>query len=160
MELIQTDLLITATTTSDYYMNTLNDTFNIEDVSQPVAGELITSSGEVIVPQSGVEKNVDYDYEKTRGNLHTLLQQGQEALIHALEVAKQSEHPRAFEVVGGLMKQLSDINHQLLDLSEKRQKLIDKSNKDESSPTHVTNNAIFVGSTNDLNKMIHNMVGE
>jgi hypothetical protein len=95
---------------------------------------------------------VDVDYEKTRQNLHILLEQGQDALMCALEVAKSSEQPRAFEVVGALMKQLSDINHQLLDLSDKRQKMDKK--KEEPPPANVTNNAIFVGSTDALNKMI------
>ena len=137
--------------------DSLNDTFNIEPAQQ-ITGELITRSGEVIVPQMDtVNENVEYDYEKTRNNLHSLLSQGQDALIHALEVAKSSEHPRAFEVVGGLMKQLADINHQLLDLSEKRQK-ISAPQKNEPAGAQVTNNnAIFVGSTAELNKMLQNM---
>lgn len=139
-------------------MATLDETFNVDPVSVPTT-ELITRDGEVIVPHdTKVEQNVDYDYEKTRGNLHSLLQQGQEALMHALEIAKQSEHPRAFEVVGGLMKQLADINGQLLDLTEKRQKLLDKKPAANEQP-HVTNNAIFVGSTHDLNNMIKKMTG-
>ena len=138
---------------------TLNDTFNIEPVEQ-INGELITATGEVIVPHDvKVEQNVDFDYEKTRGNLHSLLQQGQDALYHALEIAKQSEHPRAFEVVGGLMKQLADINGQLLDLTDKRQKLITKK-PEEQKPQVTNNNAIFVGSTAELNKMLRNLNGD
>ena len=137
-------------------MDELNKTFGIEP---SVQGDLITKKGEVIVPHHNeVQNNADSDYEASRMNLHSLLAQGQDALMHALEVAKQSEHPRAFEVVGGLMKNLADINHQLLDLSEKRQKLATKVEKD-NGPTTVTNNAIFVGSTTELNKMIKNMTG-
>lgn len=137
-------------------MATLDETFNVDPVAVPTTTELITRDGEVIVPHDAkVEQNVDYDYEKTRGNLHSLLQQGQEALMHALEIAKQSEHPRAFEVVGGLMKQLADINGQLLDLTEKRQKLLEKKPAANEQQPHVTNNnAIFVGSTSELNKML------
>lgn len=137
--------------------DSLNDTFNIEPAQQ-ITGDIITQSGEVIVPQlSSIDENADYDYEQTRGNLHSLLVQGQDALMHALEVAKSSEHPRAFEVVGGLMKQLADINHQLLDLSEKRQKM-SAPKKNEPTGAQVTNNnAIFVGSTTELNKMLQNM---
>lgn len=93
------------------------------------------------------------DYETTRANLHSILNQGSDALVHALDVAKQSEHPRAFEVVGGLMKHLSDINHQLLDLHKKKQSL---DNNTTESPTggSITNNAIFVGSTTELSKML------
>lgn len=131
-------------------MNTLNDKFGIETL--PV--EVVTKTGEVIVPApKSDEEAIEYDYEKTRNNLHSLLEQGQDALLHALEVAKQSEHPRAFEVVGGLMKQLADVNHQLLDLTEKKQKLRGK--KENNVDKQVTNNnAIFVGSTAELNKLL------
>lgn len=129
-------------------MKTLDNTFNIE---QPIEPDVITKQGDVMIPHKNITNNVDYDYEMTRNNLHSLLCQGQEALFHALEVAKQSEHPRAFEVVGNLVKQLADINHQLLDLSEKRQKL-----NIEKEQTNITNNAIFVGSTAELNKMLRN----
>jgi hypothetical protein len=145
-------------------MDKLNQVFNVDSKCTAVASEVITKTGEVIVPHDDrVDENVEYDYNKTRNNLHTLLQQGQEALIAALEVAKTSEHPRAFEVVGGLMKQLADINHQLLDLSEKRQKIVDKSHQqtsDQQPGTVVNNNAIFVGSTAELNKMIRKITGE
>ena len=137
----------------------LNNTFNVNPV-ETIQGEIITTSGEVIVPQQkNITANVDYDYEKTRANLHTLLSQGQDALMNALEVAKQSEHPRAFEVVGGLMKQLADINHQLLDLSEKRQKMSAPKKNDPAGNLVTNNNAFFVGSTTELNKMLHNMTG-
>ena len=130
-------------------MNTLDQKFNID----PGSVEVITQKGEVLLPENTtVNHNIDYDYEKSRTNLHTLLAQGQDALYHALEVAKQSEHPRAFEVVGNLVKQLADVNHQLLDLSDKRQKLT-VSNK-ESPTQKITNNAFFVGSTAELNKML------
>lgn len=136
--------------------NPLNTIFNVAP-TEIVNGEVITQGGEVIVPEADqMEEKVDYDYDKTRNNLHTLLSQGQEALMYALEVAKQSEHPRAFEVVGDLMEQLANVNLQLLELSEKRQKLAGK--KPEEAPTSVTNNAIFVGSTTELNKVISNMI--
>lgn len=134
----------------------LSQVFDIE----PVQSEVITKTGEVIIPESkGLEDKIDYDYDKTRKNLHDLLATGQEALMHALEVAKSSEHPRAFEVVGNLMNQLADINEKLLKLSEKKQKLDAPSEYKEggSTKTVTNNNAIFVGSTSELNKLIHNM---
>lgn len=110
---------------------------------------------EVVVEPAVSEKNeqLEHDYETTRSNLHSILTQGQDALFHALEVAKNSEHPRAFEVVGGLMKHLSDINTQLLDLHKKKLQI--EHPKEESKS--VTNNAIFVGSTNELSRMLENM---
>lgn len=135
----------------------LSQVFDMQPVQQ---GEVIMASGEVVVPASNVQnEKIDYDYDKTRANLHSLLAQGQEALMHALEVAKSSEHPRAFEVVGNLVKQLSEVNAQLLDIHEKKQKLDGKTDKkDDVSTKNVTNNnAIFVGSTTELNKMIKKM---
>ena len=102
---------------------------------------------------------IEYDYQSARNNLYSVLQQGEDALLHALEVAKSKEEPRAFEVVGGLLKNLADINTQLLDLAERRQKLVEKE-KEEQAPQNITNNAIFVGSTDELNKMLAKMKGE
>jgi hypothetical protein len=117
---------------------------------------LITSGGDVILPETKDQTEiVDNDFDTARNNLHKLLNQGQDALFHALEIAKQSEHPRAFEVVGNLMKQLADTNEQLLALSEKKQKLNAPAKGDQ--PKQVTNNAIFVGSTSELGSLIKNM---
>lgn len=133
---------------------TLSDVFDVEPMDIDVStGEIITVNNEVIPPQT---EKVEYDYEQTRNNLYNLLNQGQDALIAALSVAKQSEHPRAFEVVGNLMTQLADVNEKLMKLHEKKQKL-DAPIKKEEQSKQVTNNAIFVGSTAELNKMIQNM---
>lgn len=101
------------------------------------------------------------DFNAARYNIYELLNYGQDALINALDLAKQKEEPRAYEVVGGLLKQLSDMNTQLLDLSEKRNKLSSKKDTDKTT-TITTNNAIFVGSTNELNKLLkqHNEVND
>ena len=122
-----------------------------------IHGEIIMTNGNVVIPETDKQsEKIDYDYDKTRNNLHTLLATGQEALMHALEIAKSSEHPRAFEVVGNLMKQLSDINSQLLDLHRQKQRL-DTPDKGQpiGEPKNVTNNSIFVGSTAELSKLIN-----
>ncbi len=106
------------------------------------------------VQQEVVNQSLESDFETTRSNLHSLLQQGQDALYHALEVAKQSEHPRAFEVVGGLVKHLSDVNTQLLDLHKRKQSIAGPSKKDAAV---TNNNAIFVGSTSELSKMLNDL---
>lgn len=134
----------------------LSKVFNTE----PMQGEVITVNNEVVLPETTkVEENIDYDYEKSRANLHSLLVQGQDALYHALEIAKQSEHPRAFEVVGNLMNQLADINEKLLKLSERKQKMDNPQVKPGMEPAKqvTNNNAIFVGSTSELSKLISNM---
>ena len=122
------------------------------DVKTMTPTEVIDTDG-VIVSQSN--NKIEDDYDVTRNNLRILLQQGQEALQKSLDVAMQSEHPRAFEVVGNLMKQLADINQQLLDLHQQKQKLDEPSKVEKAK--QVTNNAIFVGSTAELNKLIKNM---
>lgn len=134
----------------------LSQVFDMEPVKE---NEVITASGHVVIPEHKEQnEKIDYDYEKTRNNLHDLLATGQDALMHALEVAKSSEHPRAFEVVGNLMNQLADINEKLLKLSERKQKLdTPAETKEAASKTVTNNNAIFVGSTTELNKLIHNM---
>lgn len=129
----------------------LSQVFDIE----PTKTEIITKEGELI--PVGEDKNnvVEDDFDKTRNNLHSLLYQGQDALNHALEVAKSSEHPRAFEVVSNMIKQMADINTQLLDLHKQKKQL--ETTEEKAKPTTVNNNAIFVGSTTELNKLIQNM---
>jgi uncharacterized membrane protein len=129
--------------------DSLSEVFEVKTMTPT---EVIDTDG-VIVSQSN--NKIEDDYEVTRNNLRILLQQGQEALQKSLDVAMQSEHPRAFEVVGNLMKQLADINQQLLDLHQQKQKLDEPSKADKAK--QVTNNAIFVGSTAELNKLIKNM---
>jgi hypothetical protein len=134
----------------------LSKVFGVEPIKE---GEVITTGGDVILPETkGVEENVVKDYDAARNNLYKLLNQGQDALYNALEIAKQSEHPRAFEVVGNLMKQLADINEQLLALSERKVKL-DAPKQQEGQPNKqvTNNNAIFVGSTSELSKMLNKM---
>jgi hypothetical protein len=129
---------------------TLSAEFGVEPIGKT---EIITKNGDVVKQSS---EKIEDDYEVSRNNLRVILQQGQEALNKALEVAQQSEHPRAFEVVGNLMKQLADINQQLLDLHQQKQKL-DEPSKAEKAKQVTNNNAIFVGSTAELNKLIKNM---
>jgi len=130
--------------------NNLSEVFNMNP-SEKITGEIVVAeTGEILQTQEG---KVESDYDKTRSNLLELLQKGQDALSHALDVAKSSEHPRAFEVVGNLMKQVADINTQLMDLHQQKQKL----DEPKGGAKNVTNNAIFVGSTSELNKLIDKM---
>jgi DNA-binding PucR family transcriptional regulator len=127
----------------------LSEVFDI--APQPKTEVIDATTGEIIEPAAN---KIESDYDITRDNLRELLTTGQNALQHALEVAKQSEHPRAFEVVGNLMKQLADVNQQLLDLHQQKKKLDGTSGKSEKV---TNNNSIFVGSTAELSKMIKTM---
>ena len=97
----------------------------------------------------------DKDYAYTRGELYSLIDQGQEAVRGALEVAQESGHPRAFEVAVNAMKNVADMTDKLADLHKKMKDL----DEDKSGPTKVTNNAMFVGSTAELQKMLKQMNG-
>lgn len=127
----------------------LSKVFDLDEIKEE---SLETKEGEIVAASATA---VQDDYDATRKNLHVLLMQGQDALVNALEVAKQSEHPRAFEVVGNLVKQLADVNQQLMDLHKQKQQIDNP--KGSKSEKNVTNNSIFVGSTAELNKLISNM---
>jgi hypothetical protein len=130
--------------------DSLSEVFDVQTIPKT---EVITQNGNVI---SEINTKIEADFEVSRHNLLILLQQGQEALQKSLDVAMQSEHPRAFEVVGNLMKQLADVNQQLMDLHQQKQKLDEPSKADKAKQV-TNNNAIFVGSTAELNKLIKNM---
>ena len=93
--------------------------------------------------------DVDKDYEYTRGNLYSLIDKGQEAVNGALDLAMSSDHPRAYEVAGQLIKNVGDVADKLMALQKDK-----KSIKEESPKSVVTNNSLFVGSTADLQKML------
>ena len=104
-------------------------------------------STEVLVPE---DKDPDIDFETGRRNLYNLLDKGNEAIDGILGLAKEGEHPRAYEVAGQLIKTVSEVSQNLLDLQDKLKKIKDIPDK---GPKNVTN-ALFVGSTTELQKML------
>ena len=95
------------------------------------------------------------DYEYARSNFYNVIESGTEALEQMLEVAKASEHPRAYEVVSTIMKTLVDANKDLVAMSTKKVENEEKANPDSSKA--VTNNNLFVGSTNELQQLLKDM---
>ena len=95
------------------------------------------------------------DYQYTRGELYSLIDKGQEAVNGALEVAQESGHPRAYEVAVAAMKHVADMTEKLQDLHKKMKDL----DEEKKGPSKVTNNAMFVGSTAELQKMLKEMGG-
>jgi hypothetical protein len=95
---------------------------------------------------------VDNDFEFARRTYYDLLVKGSEALEEMMEVARATEHPRAFEVLSGMMKNVADVNGNLLDLHKKK-KEYHKEDKPKEIP-QTTNNNLFVGSTSDLQRML------
>jgi hypothetical protein len=100
------------------------------------------------------ENNADNDFEYSRQIYHDLLAKGSEALEDMMEVARATEHPRAFEVLSGMMKNMGDINGSLMDLHKKKKDFY-KEDKPKELPNQTTNN-VFVGSTSDLQRMLIN----
>jgi hypothetical protein len=90
------------------------------------------------------------DYEYSRAQLYTLIEKGQEAVSGILELAQDSQHPRAFEVAGQLIKSVGDVTDKLLELQKKMKDI----EKPQSNGPKTVNNALFVGSTADLQKML------
>ena len=127
----------------------LNDTFNTSD--EVIKPEVVESKIEKV--KEGVD-DIKKDYEYTRGNLYSIIEKGQEALNGVLELAQESEMPRAYEVAGQLIKNVADATDKLLDLQKKLKDVEEE--KQVRGPSTV-NNALFVGSTADLQKMLKDM---
>jgi len=133
--------------------NDLNETFNIEEEAPIVEVDASSEIVEEPKKEKPVKKDdVTNDYEYTRGNLYSIIEKGQEAINGILELAQETETPRAYEVVGHLIKNVSDATDKLLDLQKKMHELEQDTKK--QAPTTV-NNALFVGSTAELSKLLN-----
>ena len=99
------------------------------------------------------EKNVDNDYKYSRDTYYELVEKGKQSLELMIEVARESEHPRAFEVLSGMIKNISDVNDRLMDLNKKKK---DLDRKEEIKNIANTTNNLFVGSTSELQKLLKN----
>ena len=97
--------------------------------------------------------DVKHDYEVARAQMHNLVSKGQEAVDGILEVAQSSDHPRAYEVAALMIKNVADTTEKLIDLQRKMKEL----DAEEKKVTNNTTNAMFVGSTADLQKMLKNI---
>src|SRR5210317_1195005 len=121
----------------------LNTTSEIVDVT-PVKKEKEK-------PDRLTKDDVEKDYEYTRANLYSLIEKGQEAINGIMELAAESDQPRAYEVAGQLIKSVGDVTDKLIDLQKK---LKDVEEDVVKTTNNVTNNAVFVGSTSELSKLL------
>ena len=126
----------------------LDDAFN---VATEVVTEALPAKVEKQKPDRLTKDDIEKDYEYTRGNLYSIIEKGQEAINGILELAQESEMPRAYEVAGQLIKSVSDATDKLMDLQKKLKDVEEE--KVAKGPSNVTN-ALFVGSTADLAKLI------
>ena len=124
--------------------NELNDTFNVD-------GEIVPSTDRKLKKITSQVDDIKKDYDYTRGNLYSIIEKGQEAINGILELAQESDQPRAYEVAGQLIKSVSDATDKLMDLQKKLKDV--EEDKQVRGPSTV-NNALFVGSTAELAKML------
>ena len=135
--------------------NNLDDAFNITPTEVEVDPVEVKEPVGIQKPDRLTKDDIEKDYEYTRGNLYSIIEKGQEAINGILELAQDSEMPRAYEVAGQLIKSVSDATDKLMDLQKKVKDV------NEDSPTKgpsTVNNALFVGSTAELAKLLKNGV--
>ena len=129
-------------------MSKIDDKLNeVLDIANDVTVEEVKKTLPITAPE---DKDPDVDFETGRKNLYNLIDKGNEAIDGILELAKEGEHPRAYEVAGQLIKTVSEVSQNLLDLQDKLKKVKEVPN---NAPKNVTN-ALFVGSTAELQKML------
>lgn len=132
---------------------------SFEDIDKALDIETTTVKSEIVKSEeTPIEKSgesldqIQKDYEYSRGQLYSIIEKGQEAINGILELAQESDSPRAYEVAGQLIKNVGDVTDKLIDL-QKKMKDINQEQK-AASPTNVTNNAVFFGSTAELQKFL------
>ena len=112
--------------------------------------EVDKNTTKIDVASEKSSNEIQKDYEYTRANLNSLIEKGQESLNGIMDLANESASPRAYEVAGQIIKSVADTTDKLLDL----QKKVKEVDEEKGKPTQVTNNAVFVGSTTELQKML------
>ena len=139
----------------------INKVLNVEDDS-PISKfneslvptlkeDIIEIDSDKLTPVSLDSDDIKKDYEYTRANLYSLIEKGQEAINGIMELAGESDSPRAYEVAGQLIKSVGDVTDKLIDLQKK---LKDVEEDNAKTTNNTTNNAIFVGSTSELSKLL------
>ena len=126
--------------------NAINNALGLEN---SLKQEIISPKPLVPRPPEGPE-DIDTDYNYSRENFYNLIERGQDAITGILDLAKESEHPRTYEVAGQLIKTVSEVTERLADLQEKMQRLKEVPDK---GPKSVTN-ALFIGSTKELQSLL------
>ena len=130
----------------------MNTNFSEIEKTLNVDASIVKPETKQELPNVVLKKNdVEKDYKYTRGQLYSLIEKGQEAINGIMEVAGESASPRAYEVAGQLIKSVADSTDKLMDLQKKMKDIDEDSTKTQNN---VTNNALFVGSTSELSKLL------
>ena len=130
----------------------MNNSYDPIDEALNIESSIVESKPIKPVPLKVEKNDIKKDYDYTRANLYSLIEKGQEAINGIMELAGETASPRAYEVAGQLIKSVADTTDKLADLQKKLKDLEeDNGNK---GPNSVTNNALFVGSTSELSKLL------
>jgi len=132
----------------------MNNNYDGLDQALNIKSEIVSVDQEeqqLVKVESSDKGDIKKDYEYTRANLYSLIEKGQEAINGIMELAGEGGSPRAYEVAGQLIKSVGDVTDKLIDLQKK---LKDVEEDTVKSPNTVTNNAVFVGSTSELSKLL------
>ena len=134
----------------------IDKVLNIETTA--IESEIIKTEPVPIQKITQPTDQLQKDFEYSRGQLYSIIEKGQEAINGILELAQESDSPRAYEVAGQLIKNVGDVTDKLLDIQKKMKDI----NKDERgvTPTSVTNNAVFFGSTTELQKFLKSSMNQ
>tara|TARA_A100001035_G_C27499132_1_gene371193 strand:+ start:146 stop:577 length:432 start_codon:yes stop_codon:yes gene_type:complete len=130
----------------------MSDNYESIDKALNTESSIVESKPIKPVPPKVEKDDIKKDYEYTRANLYSLVEKGQEAINGIMELAAESASPRAYEVAGQLIKSVADTTDKLADLQKKLKDLEEDNTK--KGPNNVTNNALFVGSTSELSKLL------
>ena len=126
----------------------IEDALDVETAIVPTEEASVQKAEEFV---TATKEQLKKDYEYTRGNLYSLIEKGQEAVDGILELAQESDQPRAYEVAGQLIKHIGDVADKLVDLQKK---VAEIENPKKTKEVNTTNNTMFVGSTADLAKFL------
>jgi hypothetical protein len=138
--------------------NNLDTIFNIEEDEDTSAIEKVIEVSEVISSDTlDIKRDIEKDYKYSRSNIYSIIEKGQDAINGALELARETESPRAYEVTGQLIKSVADATEKLLDLQKKLKDIEEV--KEIKGPSTV-NNSLFIGSTAELTKFIKSQKSE
>jgi|TARA_Y100000004_G_scaffold179225_1_gene222593 hypothetical protein len=130
----------------------MSNSYESIDEALDIESSIVESKPMKPVPPKVEKDDIKKDYEYTRANLYSLIEKGQEAINGIMELAGESASPRAYEVAGQLIKSVADTTDKLADLQKKLKDLEEDNTK--KGPNNVTNNALFVGSTSELSKLL------
>lgn len=124
---------------------------------QPADG---TTRTDIVVTKDDIKEKIDSDFTYAREQIYNVLVKSQEAVEDMVDIARQSQHPKSYEVLNSMLKTLADVATNLVDLQKKQQEIIKMSGNQPSDQPQTINNNLFVGSTSELQKMIGKMRGQ